>query len=189
MSAKIEPVPNLPNLRSVAVTMSVTKMIKGKPAPTLTFRQFLWDAHDTSVFAFYKQSGELLLFLNPVSSYGLTSPVGLEQGRFRILRDSKGGQYVVNGRGNLGLFNEFTPFCVKCIITLKNSWCRGSFRRADQPRQRRSALCYLLPCVNCQPKRPLMQRFPRVTEWSSGELTFTICPDCACTVSSHPTPQ
>src|SRR5690242_7870051 len=44
-------------------------------------------------------------------------------------------------------------------------------------------------CVNCQPKRPLMQRFPCVTEWSSGELTFTICPACACTVSSQPTPQ
>lgn len=108
VSAKIEPVPNLPNLRSVVVTMSVTKMIKGRPASTLTFRQFLWDARDSSVFSSYKQSGELLIFLNPVSSYGLTSPVGLEQGRFRVLRDPKGGQYVVNGRGNLGLFNEVT---------------------------------------------------------------------------------
>src|SRR5690348_18206585 len=48
---------------------------------------------------------------------------------------------------------------------------------------------YLVPCVNCQPKRPLMQRFPCVTEWSSGELTFTIRPSWACTVSSQPTPQ
>ena len=28
-----------------------------------------------------------------------------------------------------------------------------------------------------------------MTEWSSGELTFTICPSWACTVSSQPTPQ
>src|SRR5712692_6678395 len=46
-----------------------------------------------------------------------------------------------------------------------------------------------LSCVNCQPNRPLMHKFPCVTELSSGELTFTICPACACTVSSHPTPQ
>lgn len=106
VSANIEPLPNFPNLRSVVVTLSVTRILKGKPTSTLTFRQFLWDAHDSSVFASYKQSGELLLFLNPVSTYGLTSPVGLEQGRFRVLRDSKGTQYVLNGRGNLGLFNQ-----------------------------------------------------------------------------------
>src|SRR5256884_240184 len=43
--------------------------------------------------------------------------------------------------------------------------------------------------MNCQPKRPLMHRFPCVTEWSIGELTFTIWPFCACTVTPQPTPQ
>src|SRR5690242_9019314 len=103
---RVETLPNFPNLHTVVVTVSVTRTLKGRPAPTLTFRQFLWDVHDSSVFAAYKRSSELLLFLNPVSSYGLTSPVGLEQGRFRVLRDAKGAQYVVNGRGNLGLFNQ-----------------------------------------------------------------------------------
>src|ERR1044071_352042 len=44
-------------------------------------------------------------------------------------------------------------------------------------------------CTNCQPKRPLIQRLPCVTEWSRGEVTFTISPSCSCTVRLHPTPQ
>src|SRR2546422_397223 len=34
-----------------------------------------------------------------------------------------------------------------------------------------------------------MQRLPRVTEWSSGELTFTIESSCTCSVRLQPTPQ
>ena len=52
------------------------------------------------------KAGELLLFLNPVSEYGLTSPVGLEQGRFRVTRDAKGRAFAVNGRANFGLFDQ-----------------------------------------------------------------------------------
>jgi len=39
-----------------------------------------------------------------MSKYGLTSPVGLEQGRFRVVRDAQGTATAVNGRGNAGLF-------------------------------------------------------------------------------------
>ncbi|HKV61422.1 MAG TPA: hypothetical protein VJO16_05880 [Candidatus Acidoferrum sp.] len=88
------------------VTLTVNKVLKGEAASNITFRQYLWDARDLPVFGGYKGAGELLLFLNPVSPYGLTSPVGLEQGRFRILRDAKGNRYALNGRGNLGLFNQ-----------------------------------------------------------------------------------
>ena len=106
MSARVEPHPQFANLQTVVVTLSVTKVLKGETFSTITFRQFLWDARDLPIFAGYKGAGELLLFLNPVSPYGLTSPVGLEQGRFRILHDAKGNRYVLNGRGNLGLFDH-----------------------------------------------------------------------------------
>ena len=46
------------------------------------------------------------IFLNPVSPYGLTSPVGLDQGRFRIVRDSKGQAFAFNGRDNFALFDQ-----------------------------------------------------------------------------------
>jgi hypothetical protein len=106
ISATVEPHPQFPNLQTVLVTLSVSKVLKGSAGSTLTFRQFLWDARDASVLARYKGAGEVVYFLNPVSHFGLTSPVGLEQGRFRVVHDQKGGRYVVNGRGNLGLFNQ-----------------------------------------------------------------------------------
>lgn len=106
ISAALEPHPQFPNLQTVLVTLSVSKVLKGSAGGTLTFRQFLWDSREASVLARYKGAGEVVFFLNPVSPYGLTSPVGLEQGRFRVVRDQKGARYVVNGRGNLGLFDQ-----------------------------------------------------------------------------------
>jgi hypothetical protein len=106
ISAAIEPHPQFPNLQTVVITLSVTRVLKGAAGSTLVIRQFQWDARDASSLAAYKGEGEVLLFLNPVSQYGLTSTVGLEQGRFRVLQDEKGNRYVVNGRGNLELFSE-----------------------------------------------------------------------------------
>ena len=38
--------------------------------------------------------------MNAPSRYGLTSPAGLEQGRFRIQRDRSGREIAINGAGN-----------------------------------------------------------------------------------------
>ncbi len=43
--------------------------------------------------------------------------------------------------------------------------------------------------TNCQPKRPLTQRWPRVTSLSKGEVTLTIFPSWTWRVVVHPTPQ
>ena len=107
VSAVVEPHPQFANLQTVLVTVSVAKVLKGNAPALFTFRQFVWDARDVAEAAGYRKSSELLLFLNPVSEYGLTSPVGLDQGRFRIVRDAKKGiAYAVNGRSNLGLFTD-----------------------------------------------------------------------------------
>ncbi|HKR32138.1 MAG TPA: hypothetical protein VJT08_16775 [Terriglobales bacterium] len=105
VSTAIEPHPQFRNLRTVVVTMKVEQAFKGSVGSVLVFRQFLINGTDLSSSE-YQPSQQLLLFLNPVSAYGLTSPVGLEQGRFRIMRDEKGNLSAVNGRGNLGLFNR-----------------------------------------------------------------------------------
>jgi len=118
VSARIEPHPQFPNLKTVLITVSVSKVLKGTAGPTLTFRQFVWDAREGSALAAYKGAGEMILFLNPVSQYGLTSPVGLEQGRFRVMRDEKGGRFVVNGRGNFGLFNQVSEKAAERGVTL-----------------------------------------------------------------------
>jgi len=106
ISSKLEPHPQLHNLTTVVVSMSVKDTYKGKSRKTLLFRQYVWDAslrHDVSE---YRKGQELILLLLPASEYGLTSPAGLEQGRFRILLDRKGRPTAVNGRGNFGLFDQ-----------------------------------------------------------------------------------
>lgn len=106
VSARVENHPEFANLKTVVVTLRVDRLLKGKAGLTYTFRQFIWDARDVADAAGYRKADEMLLFLNPASSYGLSSPVGAEQGRFRILTDNKGKRYAVNGRSNTGLFSN-----------------------------------------------------------------------------------
>jgi hypothetical protein len=105
LSVSVEPHPEFANLQTVAVTFAVSEVLKGQSDATLRFRQLNIDARDVPGPGYHKAE-ELLLFLNPVSPYGLTSPVGLEQGRFRILRDKKGNKLAVNGYNNIGLFSD-----------------------------------------------------------------------------------
>lgn len=104
MAATVEPHPELKNLTTVLVTLDVGETIKGGQKKTLQFRQYLWDARSAVALAGYRKGDEVLLLLNPVSRYGLTSPVGMEQGRFRISYNSAGQALATNGRNNVGLF-------------------------------------------------------------------------------------
>ena len=106
VSAVVEPHPQFANLQTVVVTIAVAKTLKGQASATMSFRQFVWNVRDVTGVSGYHKSQELLLFLNPTSIYGMTSPVGMEQGRFRVLRDNRGNRYAVNGRGNVGLFTD-----------------------------------------------------------------------------------
>jgi len=105
-SAKVEPHPQFHNLMTVLVTMNVEDTLKGTAQKKLQFRQYIWDIRDQLDAAQYGKNQELLLMLGPVSQYGLRSPVGLEQGRFRITRDANGNMLAVNGRGNVHLFQS-----------------------------------------------------------------------------------
>jgi hypothetical protein len=105
-AARVEPHPQFRNLTTVVVTLSVQETLKGRAGEQFEFRQYLWDIRDQSKAAGYRRGQELVLFLNPVSAHGLTSPVGLEQGRFRVVRDRQGGASAVNGRNNAGLFRQ-----------------------------------------------------------------------------------
>ena len=104
ISAKVEPHPQLHNLITVFVTMKVEETLKGTPSKSVQFRQYIWDIRDQIDAARYGKGEDLLLMLGPVSQYGLTSPVGLQQGRFQITRNNKGETMAVNGNGNLRLF-------------------------------------------------------------------------------------
>jgi hypothetical protein len=104
-STKVEPHPQLSNLMTVLVTMDVEETLKGTSQKSIQFRQYIWDIRDQLDSARYAKNQELLLMLGPVSRYGLRSPVGLDQGRFLITRDSKDQPVALNGRANLHLFD------------------------------------------------------------------------------------
>ena len=109
VSAVLQPHPQFENLQTVLVTFAVAKTLKGQANSTVTFRQFVWDLRDATKSGGYHKSEELLLFLNPTSTYGLTSPVGMDQGRFRVIRDNRGNGVAINGRANVGLFFNVVP--------------------------------------------------------------------------------
>lgn len=104
LSARVEKHPELTNLDTVVVTLRVTESLKGGAAGTFVFRQYIWDIRDRWDAAGYRKGQDLLLLLNAPTRYGLTSPVGIEQGRFRIEPDGKGGFTALNGTGNVRLF-------------------------------------------------------------------------------------
>jgi len=105
-ATRTEPHPQLRNLNTIVVTLQVKDTYKGTAQKSLTFRQYVWDTNPQRELAEYGKHQELVLFLGPVSEYGLTSPIGLEQGRFRIYLDKSKKVVAANGRGNVGLFNS-----------------------------------------------------------------------------------
>ena len=106
LSSKLEPHPQLRNLMTVVVNVDVKETFKGKAQKSFTFRQFAWDVSRGPSSSDYHKGDEILLLLRPVSEYGLTSPAGLEQGKFRIALDRNHQLTAVNGRGNVGLFDH-----------------------------------------------------------------------------------
>jgi hypothetical protein len=103
LSANYEAHPQFSNLKTVVVTLRVADTLKGSAPAVYTFRQFIWDVRDQFNTAGYRPGQELVLLLTQRSSLGLSVPVGLEQGRFRIVRQN-GKTLAINGHGNAGLF-------------------------------------------------------------------------------------
>src|SRR5436305_1538233 len=108
LAARVEPHPQFKNLNTIVVRMSVSKTLKGSAARELTFRQFVWDVRDRYNRLGYLPGSEELILLGPNSQYGLTAPIGLEQGRFHLSTDAAGRKVAVNGRNNVGLFTTTT---------------------------------------------------------------------------------
>jgi hypothetical protein len=104
LHAEIQPHPKYQSLRTLVVTIAISDALKGSPGKTLQFRQFIWDPRDRADLAGFRRGQEFLLFLNTPTAAGLTSPVGLEQGKFRIVRNAKGEELAVNSYHNSTLF-------------------------------------------------------------------------------------
>ena len=103
-AVKAEPHPQFPNLDTVVVTLAVLDPIKGSPGAELTFRQYVFDVNDRNTKLGYRIGEEVALLLRRPSAQNLTSPVGFEQGRFRVERDSANNRVLRNGADNAALF-------------------------------------------------------------------------------------
>ncbi|RMD93742.1 MAG: hypothetical protein D6813_03575 [Calditrichaeota bacterium] len=54
----------------------------------------------------YRLDDKILLFLSKESAIGLSAPIGLYQGSFKIYKSFTGKEMVVNGNNNAGLFKN-----------------------------------------------------------------------------------
>lgn len=109
ISAQLEPHPDLRNLPTVLVKVAAEEVWKGDAGKTFTFRQFVWDARDRQERLGYRKGQAVVLMMNRPTQLGLSSPAGLEQGRFLVLRQIDGREAAVNGQANAGLFRGLAP--------------------------------------------------------------------------------
>lgn len=105
ISARVEKHPELTALDTVVVKLQVRETLKGQAGSTFTFRQYVWDIRKGKNAGGYQKGQDLLLMMIAPSEYGLSSPAGLDQGRFLISRDRSGMELAVNGYGNMKLFD------------------------------------------------------------------------------------
>jgi hypothetical protein len=91
---------------TVSVTLEVETMLRGPSAKTYTFREMALGAKRKMGKQSYRVGQRLVLFLPAPSIYGLSSPIGIEQGRFHIGSSAAGADMVINEVGNAGLFKS-----------------------------------------------------------------------------------
>lgn len=101
-----EPMPGYPNIPTAAITISVDQSLRGTTAKTYTFREVLFGLKPRVPKGAYQVGQQLMLFLPLPSQYGLSSPVGIGQGRFHISGEAGGKANVMNEYGNMGLFRD-----------------------------------------------------------------------------------
>jgi hypothetical protein len=105
-SVRHESLPGYSNIPTVEVTLAVEDMMRGPSGGTYTFREIRLGIRPKGKKQDYRVGQQLLLFLPSPSQYGLSSPIGMEQGRFHISRGAKGRPEIVNELGNAGLFKN-----------------------------------------------------------------------------------
>jgi hypothetical protein len=103
---KHEPLPGYRNIRTVRVTLSVERALRGLPGRTYTFREVYLGLRLPDGKQTYRTGQRLFLFMPSPSRYGLSSPIGIGQGRFHIAVDAAGGAKLANEQGNAGLFRD-----------------------------------------------------------------------------------
>ena len=124
VEARYEGHPDYPNLSTVLVTLQVERTLRGGAAERLSFREFLPGLQARMGKRGYLVGQRLLLFLPEPSRYGLSSPLGGEQGRFHIWRDQRGNELVENEFRNAGLFKGLAEAAAQAGVSLSPQQAR-----------------------------------------------------------------
>jgi hypothetical protein len=124
VEARYEGHPDYLNLSTVLVTLQVERTLRGGAAERLSFREFLPGLQARMGKRGYLVGQRLLLFLAEPSRYGLSSPLGGEQGRFHIWRDQRGNELVENEFRNAGLFKNLAEAATRAGVSLSPQQAR-----------------------------------------------------------------
>jgi hypothetical protein len=135
IEARYEGHPDYPHVPTVLVTLQIERMLRGPAGERLSFREYLPGLRGrTGGKRGYLPGQRLLLFLPEPSRYGLSSPLGGEQGRFRIQRDQQGNDLAENDLGNAGLFRDLAPQAAQAGVSLSPEQARlAGVRRGPVP--------------------------------------------------------
>jgi hypothetical protein len=126
VNVQYEPLPGYSHIPTVRVTLQVEQMLRGPAGREYTFRQMLPPLRPQAGKYGYAAGQELMLFLPAPSQYGLSSPLGHEQGTFHIRRDSQGHAFIANELDNSGLFKGVPSDAAEQGMTLTKSQLRLS---------------------------------------------------------------
>jgi hypothetical protein len=124
VEARYEGLPNYPRIRTVLVTLEVERMLRGPDGSRFTFRQYVGPQGRGGFKSGYAVGQRVLLFMPGVSTYGLRSPLGLEQGHFRIGRAGPGQDAISNQLGNIGLFKNVPQAAQRAGLKLDDDQLR-----------------------------------------------------------------
>lgn len=97
-------------LPATFITIAVTEKIKGVQDDVVTIKQFGFQKGQANGTALqvadmprYRSQEQVILFLHQPSHLGFTSPVGLGQGKYTVMRTSPDKAFVQNQMGNRNL--------------------------------------------------------------------------------------
>lgn len=112
--------PQQPSISVLFVKIQVIEMLKGAPAPEISFMQYAGGSF--SHLPQYRIGEELVLFLYPESRLGLTSPVGEGQGKFIARNDVRTGRRVLlNEQANYALFDRIDKSRLRAELSLNRA--------------------------------------------------------------------
>jgi hypothetical protein len=118
VQARYEGLPGYPHIPTVQVTLEVEHMLRGPAGRQYTFRQWIASRRELGGKRGYQVGQRLVLFLLSPSQYGLSGPIGHEQGRFHIVRDDNGSERIANEFGNAGVFKNVAETAEKAGASL-----------------------------------------------------------------------